>query len=334
MIKVGIFGTGRIGKIHIKNLINHPKVDLKMVVDPFIDEDFIKALGISFSKDEKDIFENPQIDTVFICTPSDTHYDLIKKSILAHKIIFCEKPIDLDLKRILEIKQLVEKENVFLQVGFNRRFDSNFRKIAKEIQEGAVGKLVQTRITSRDFSPPPRNYVEASGGMFLDMSIHDFDMLRFITKKEVQSIFVNATNLVTDYGDIDVDTAFLLFTLMDGSLASIENCRSAVYGYDQRIEVLGKDGRIFCDNKYDNSVILCNKENESRENPLDFFLERYRDSYKNELEDFIFNVQNNNPPSVGIDESIEATILALAALQSHQQKQMIEIASIKAKYAL
>ena len=114
MIKVGIFGTGRIGKIHIKNLINHPKVDLKMVVDPFIDEDFIKALGVSFSKDEKDIFENPQIDTVFICTPSDTHYDLIKKSILAHKIIFCEKPIDLDLKRILEIKQLVEKENVFL----------------------------------------------------------------------------------------------------------------------------------------------------------------------------------------------------------------------------
>lgn len=113
MIKVGIFGTGRIGKIHIKNLINHPKVDLKMVVDPFIDEDFIKALGVSFSKDEKDIFENPQIDTVFICTPSDTHYDLIKKSILAHKIIFCEKPIDLDLKRILEIKQLVEKRECF-----------------------------------------------------------------------------------------------------------------------------------------------------------------------------------------------------------------------------
>ena len=183
---------------------------------------------------------------MFICTSSDTHYDLIKRAIIARKkAIFCEKPIDLDLQRILEIEHSVREHNVFLQIGFNRRFDSNFKQIAKLVQQGEAGRLVHTRIVSRDFSAPPRSYIEKSGGIFLDMSIHDFDMLRYVTGREVQEVYVRGASLVSDYGDIDIDSALISLVLDDGSLASIENCREAVYGYDQRVEVFGRKGRVF-----------------------------------------------------------------------------------------
>lgn len=333
-IKVGVLGTGRIGKIHIKNLINHPNIILKAIADPFIDEGFAKSFKLDFYKNKDAILKDKEIDAVFICTPSDTHYELIKACIAAKKAVFCEKPVDLDLNRILEIKALIEQENAFLQVGFNRRFDSNFKHLAGLVEKNELGQILQVHIISRDFSPPPKAYVESSGGMFLDMSIHDFDMLRFLSKSEVKEIFVNAKNLVTDYKELDIDTATINLTLANGALAVIENCREAVYGYDQRAEVFGKKGRAFCENKYENSVTFCNKQNQSRQNPLDFFLKRYADSYKSELDDFVSSFLNRKKPSVGIEESIEATIIALGAMKSFKTKKLVELEKLRKEYNL
>lgn len=331
-ITIGVLGTGRIGKIHSKNLFNHPQVFFKAVADPFVDEDFAKMLQVKTFKDTEAILEDDEIEAVFLCTPSDTHYELIKKSLYANKAVFCEKPVDLDLKRILEIQKILQETQGFLQVGFNRRFDANFNRIAHLVAEGEVGELLQIRITSRDFQAPPRAYVQSSGGMFLDMSIHDFDMLRFITKSEVKEIFVSATNLVSSYADIDVDTAIITLVLENGALAVIENCREAVYGYDQRLEVFGKKGRVFCENNYENSVTLCNAKNQNRQNPLNFFLERYANSYKRELDDFVESVCSGKKPSIGIEESIQATLIALAAAKSLQTKNTISLDEIKSLY--
>ena len=333
MLNIGVLGTGRIGKIHISNLVNHTQVKVVLVADPYIDEEFVQSLQLPFSRDSQDVLTHKDIEAVFICTSSDTHYDLNKRAIIARKkAIFCEKPIDLDLQRILEIEHLVREHNVFLQIGFNRRFDSNFKQIAKLVQQGEAGRLVHTRIVSRDFSAPPRSYIEKSGGIFLDMSIHDFDMLRYVTGREVQEVYVRGASLVSDYGDIDIDSALISLVLDDGSLASIENCREAVYGYDQRVEVFGRKGRVSCENKYENSVLLCNVNCESRSNPLDFFLERYADSYRNELQDFISQYYAKKSPSVGIKESIEATLIALGAMESLQQNCSISMRAIRNQY--
>ncbi|MCX2682512.1 inositol 2-dehydrogenase [Campylobacter sp. MIT 21-1685] len=331
-IRIGVFGTGRIGKIHIKNLLNHPQVILKAVSDPFIDKDFLCTLNGTVYKEKDELLQDNEIEAVFICTPSDTHYELIKEALRAKKAVFCEKPIELDLNRILEIKQILKETQGFLQVGFNRRFDANFHQIAKLVSEGEVGDIIQIHIISRDFSPPSKAYVESSGGIFLDMSIHDFDMLAFITKSQVEEIFVSGRNFVTDYDDID--TATMTLHLSNGALAVIENCRQAVYGYDQRLEVFGKKGRVFCENKYENSVTLCNSRNQNRQNPLDFFLERYIDSYKNELDDFITNFCNGKKPSVGIEESIQSTLVALAAAKSLQTKSLVCIDEFKKQYKI
>lgn len=333
-IKVGILGTGRIGKIHIKNLFNHPQVEIKAVAEPFVDKDFVSSFGLKVYENAESVINDKAIDAIFICTPSDTHYQFIKDSINCGKAVFCEKPVDLDLNRILEIKELVKAKSGFLQVGFNRRFDANFEKIASLVSSGAVGRLLQVRITSRDFKAPPRTYVEASGGMFLDMSIHDFDMLRYLTKSEVKEVFVNAKSLVSDYGDIDIDTAIINLVLDNDCLAIIENCREAVYGYDQRVEVFGNKGRVFCENKYDNSVTLCNETNQNRENPLDFFLERYIDSYKKELDAFVLSLSKGQEPCVGICESIQSTLIAIAASESVKTKAVVTLESIKKQYNL
>lgn len=334
MINIGVLGTGRIGKIHIKNLLNHTKINLKAIVDPHADKEFINSINIPCYEDKKAIFEDDNIQGVFICTPSNTHYELIKEAITANKAVFCEKPVDLDMKRILEIKNLVEQKNAFLQVGFNRRFDSNFKRIADLVKEGEVGALIHTQIISRDFMPPPRAYIEGSGGMFMDMSIHDFDMLSFLTQKEVETVFVSGASLVSDYKDIDIDTALISLSLSDGSLASIHNCREAVYGYDQRVEVFGRKGRVFCENKYDNSVSLCNATNQSRQNALDFFLERYLQSYANELDSFVQSLNDKSKAVVGIDESIKATLIALGANESLKTKQTVELKKIKNSFGI
>lgn len=331
-LKVGVLGTGRIGKIHLSNLYNHHKVSIKAVADPFIDENFVQSLGLTSYKDKEKILKDEQIQAVFICTPSNTHYELIKEALAAKKAVFCEKPVDLDLKRILEIKKILENEGGFLQVGFNRRYDANFTKIAQLVKENEIGELLQITIVSRDFKAPPRSYVKDSGGMFLDMSIHDFDLLRFITQSEVKELFVNANNLVSDYADIDVDSAIMNLNLENKAQAVIINCREAVYGYDQRVEVFGKKGRSFCENKYENSVHLCNANNESRQNPLDFFLERYAKSYKNELDDFIQKLSTNQKPSVGINESIQSTLIALGAMQSAKEKRLVNLDELKHQY--
>lgn len=333
-IKVGVLGTGRIGKIHIKNLWNHPQIHIKGVADPFVDKAFIEALKLPLYQNAEDLFADKDIDAIFICTPSDTHYELIKQALLAKKAVFCEKPVDLDLKRILEIRDLIQTNNGFLQVGFNRRFDSNFKGIAKLIKAGEVGKLLQLRITSRDFSPPPRSYVEGSGGMFLDMTIHDFDMLCFLSQSAVKEVFAMGKSMVSDYGDIDIDTATIQLVLENDCLAVIENCRQAVYGYDQRVEVFGDKGRVFCENKYDNSITLCNALAQSQQNPLDFFLERYADSYKQELEDFIEHFSSGKKPSVGIEESIQSTLIALCALESFKTKSLVGMDLFKQQYQL
>lgn len=331
-IQVGVLGTGRIGKIHLQNLYNHKQISIKGVADPFIDESFVQGLALKGYKDKESILNDKQIEAVFICTPSNTHYELIKEALKAKKAVFCEKPVDLDLHRILEIKKQLDNEGGFLQVGFNRRYDANFQRIAQLIKANEIGELLQISITSRDFKAPPRSYVEGSGGMFLDMSIHDFDLLRFLSQSEVSELFVNASNLVSDYADIDVDSALINLTLKNKAQAIIINCREAVYGYDQRVEVFGKKARAFCENKYENSVQLCNATNQSRQNPLDFFLERYANSYKKELDDFVRALSAKQKPSVGIEESLQATLIALAAIKSAKEKRLIYLDELKKDY--
>ncbi|EGO63011.1 inositol 2-dehydrogenase [Acetonema longum] len=261
-IQVGVIGAGRIGRLHTKNIMeSFPNVTVKAVADIYADpvKDWAAGLNIQHVySDYQQILDDPEIDAVLICSSTDTHSRITIEAARAGKHIFCEKPIDFDIGRIHAALEAVKKAGVKFQVGFNRRFDHNFKKVRELIQSGAIGDLQIVHVISRDPAPPPAEYIKVSGGMFLDMTIHDFDMVRYLTGSEVTEVYANAAVLVDkSIGEAgDVDTALVSLKFKNGAIGMIDNCRQAVYGYDQRVEVLGAKGSIAAANDTPTTVVM------------------------------------------------------------------------------
>ena len=328
-IAVGVIGTGRIGRLHAENIIRYvPEMHLKSVCDPYLNKEWADSLNLSATYDNYNpVLQDSNTQAVLICTPAPTHIPIIEAAARAGKHIFCEKPIALSIEEIKHALAVVEESNVKLQIGFNRRFDPNFSKVKHIAQEGEVGAIHLVRITSRDPEPPPPEYIAQSGGIFLDMSIHDFDMARFLAGSEVEEVFATGSVLIdsvfSQYDDID--TAVIQLKFANGALGVIDNSRRAVYGYDQRVEVFGSKGSISAKNNTAIHTQLYTADNVTSEKPLHFFLERYRDSYIAELKNFYESIVNDKPVLVNGMDGLMSIKIAKAAKESYQQNCPVKI---------
>jgi myo-inositol 2-dehydrogenase/D-chiro-inositol 1-dehydrogenase len=278
------------------------------------------------------ILSDPTIDAVAICSSTDTHAKIVIEAARVGKHIFCEKPIDLTLERIDAALEAVEKAGVKLQIGFNRRFDPNFRKVRSMVAEGRIGTPQIIRITSRDPAPPPLSYIKVSGGMFLDMSIHDFDMARYLSGSEVEEVYTAAGVMVDPaIGEAgDVDTAVIMLRFANGAIGTIDNSRKAIYGYDQRVEVFGSAGMVQAHNNTPDNDVYFNAEGVHSAKPLYFFLERYMDSYIAEMKEFAQSIRDNtSPPVAGIDGRIPV-VIGMAAKKSYLEHRPVRLSEITA----
>ena len=330
-LNIGIIGAGRIGKVHAETLaFRLPAANPAVIADvnPGAARGVAERCGIPrVAASAAEIFADPAIDAVLICTSTDTHAGLIVEAARAGKHIFCEKPVDYSLARIDQALEAVDKAGVKLQIGFNRRFDANFARVRAAVAAGEIGTPHLLHIISRDPAPPPASYVKTSGGMFLDMTIHDFDMARFLIGEEVQEIYTAAGVLVDpEIGAAgDVDTAVITLRFRNGTIGTIDNSRKAVYGYDQRVEILGSAGSIATANCYPNQAVISTAESVRRDLPLNFFMDRYTDSFVNELRAFVEAVLEGKPtPVTGIDGRIPVA-MALAARKSYDERRPVRV---------
>lgn len=333
-LKIGVIGAGRIGRLHAENLVTRlPGVDVLAIADvnAATAEETAKRLNIALATaDYREVLAHPDIQAVAICSATDTHSQMIIESAQAGKHIFCEKPIDYDLKRIDAALDAVADAGVKLQIGFNRRFDPNFAHVREVVASGGIGEPHVLRITSRDPAPPPVSYVKVSGGIFLDMTIHDFDMARFLIDSPVTEVFAAGAVLVDpEIGAAgDVDTAVVTLRFENGAIGVIDNSRKAVYGYDQRVEVFGAKGTISAENNTPTRTTLSNAEGVHHPLPLYFFLERYNESYIAEMQVFIRAVENDEtPPVTGIDGRIPV-VMGLAATKSLRENRPVKLSEI------
>ena len=320
-MRLGLLGAGRIGRIHAGNAVAHPKARLVAVADAHAPsaQSLAAATGARVSEAAA-LLAAKDIDAVMICTPTDTHADLIEQAARAGKAIFCEKPVDLDARRIRACLKIVEKAGVPLMIGFNRRFDPHFATLKKRLDRGEAGNVELVTILSRDPGPPPIDYVKHSGGLFRDMMIHDLDMARFLLGEEPVEIHAVGSSLVdAAIGAAgDVDTAAVLLKTASGKIAQISNSRRATYGYDQRIEVHGAKGLIRAGNVQPTTVELATGKGFSRDPVLPFFLERYAAAYRTELDTFITAVRRGVKPTPSGHDGLRAQVLADAATRSAQ----------------
>lgn len=319
MLTFAQFGAGRIGAVHAANIADSGKTKLLYVVD--VDLTAAKALAKKHGAavvSAAAALNDPAIDAVIIASSTDTHADLVIASAKAGKAIFCEKPIDLSLKRVDECLAVVKQTGVPMLVGFNRRFDPSFRALRTRIDQGAIGKVEQVIISSRDPGLPPISYLKVSGGQFRDMTIHDFDMARWLLGEEPVEVFAYGSCLVdTAVGEIgDTDSVMVMMKTASGRLCHINNSRRATYGYDQRIEVHGSKGRVMAGNHAPTTVEVADGDAVSVDKPLYFFLERYAAAYKAELAAFVDAVINKKPMPVGAEDGRQAIVLAEAAAES------------------
>lgn len=324
MLNIGIIGAGRIGKVHLESISYHVKnAQVTAVADPFINDEtrkFVASFGdIAVYDDYKEIIEDKNIDAVLVCSSTDTHASISIEAINAGKHVFCEKPIDRTVEKIEAVADALDKNpGIKFQVGFNRRFDHNFAAIRKAYDEGKIGEAHILKITSRDPEPPNPAYISVSGGIFLDMTIHDFDMAMFLTNSDVEEIYVNSAVLVDpaigEQGD--VDAAIITMKMANGALAVIDNSRRAAYGYDQRAELFGSKGAIAISNDSLSTAVLSNSDGVTGEKPLYFFLERYMQSFVEEMKQFVDACVNDKEVPVGIHAGLQAVKVALAAKES------------------
>ena len=327
-IGIGLLGLGRIGKIHFKNISHYfPEARIVAVADPMHDaESFGREFGnIFFSKNEADVIDHPAVDAVLICSPTSAHAHSLTLALHRKKHIFCEKPMDLSLETTASLAALAKDTPVKLMIGFNRRFDPDFMKARETVAAGKVGNVQVVKITSRDPGLPPIDYIKNSGGLFMDMAIHDFDMARYMMNKEVVEVFakglVMVDKKVAEAGDID--TALTTLTFKDGTYAVIDNSRKAVYGYDQRIEVFGSGGMLQVENNQHNRNILFNETGIHQALPLDFFMDRYAESYLGEMKIFIDSILNDTPVPVTAEDALMASRIAVAAKLSVQEQRPV-----------
>jgi myo-inositol 2-dehydrogenase/D-chiro-inositol 1-dehydrogenase len=333
-INLGIIGAGRIGRVHAESLTHRlaeahvlTVSDVNLAAAERCAQDFGIAQA---TNDYQTVLNDPAIEAVLICSSTPTHAPLIIDAAEAGKHIFCEKPIALELAAIDQALAAVARAGVKLQIGFNRRFDSNFRHLRDTVANGGIGTPHLVRITSRDPAPPPLEYLKHSGGIFLDMTIHDFDLARFLIDAEVDEVYATGNVLVDPaIGEIgDLDTAVIMLHYTNGALGIIDNSRQAVYGYDQRAEVFGSAGAIDAANKTPHNTRHSTVGGVQAARPLYFFLERYMDAYVAELRAFIEAIQNDRLPPVSGHDGRMATLLGLAAWHSVRQKRPVKLTEI------
>lgn len=337
MLKIGIIGAGRIGKVHLESISYHVKnATVTAMADPFMNEEtekLIRSYGVSkVTKDYKDILNDKDIDAVLVCSSTDTHAAISIEAINAGKHVFCEKPVDHSIEKIQAVADaLKEHPDIKFQVGFNRRFDHNFAAIRKAYDDGKIGEAHILKITSRDPEPPNPAYIKVSGGIFLDMTIHDFDMACFLTDSDVEELYVNSAVLVApaigEQGD--VDTAIITMKMANGALAVIDNSRKAAYGYDQRAELFGSKGMVATSNDTVSSAVISNADGVTGEKPLFFFLERYMGSFSEEMRQFTEAVINDTEVPVGIHAGLQSVKIGLAARKSVEEHRPVKISEIQ-----
>jgi myo-inositol 2-dehydrogenase / D-chiro-inositol 1-dehydrogenase len=333
-LRFGVVGVGRIGKIHIENLANRlPGAEVAAIADVAAAE--LEAVATRFGvektfADYHDLLAFSEVDAVAICSSTNQHYQMIVDAAAHGKQIFCEKPIDLSIEKVQAANEEVKRRGVKMMVGFNRRFDPNFLKVRETIAGGQVGQPHVLRITSRDPGPPPEAYIRSSGGIFLDMTIHDFDIARYLMGSEVTEVYARATVLVDPVFQRagDWDTAVITLTFENGAYATIDNSRKAAYGYDQRVEMFGSKGMITVANNTPDTHILCDSAGIHTALPLNFFLERYADSYRREMQAFMDAVENEEPVPVGGEDGLKAAAIALAAGKSARENRPVKLAEI------
>ena len=331
VLNLGLIGAGRIGRVHAQNLqrrISGARVIL--AADP-VEEAARRAaddFGIKFAvADYQTVLQSPAVDAVVICSATHTHATIAMQAAAAGKHIFCEKPLDFNLGVIDQVRAAVQQAGVKLQMGFNRRFDPNFVRVRQAVANGEIGAPHLMHIISRDPGPPPPAYIKSSGGMFLDMTVHDFDMARFLLGQEVVEVYAAAGVLVDPaIGALgDIDSALVTLKFAGGALAVIDNSRRAVYGYDQRVEILGSAGSISTGNIYPNSATISTATAIQRDLPLNFFMERYTESYVVEMQAFVDAVRNDTPVLTTGEDARAATVLALAAMQSYAENRPVKL---------
>ena len=334
MIGIGVIGTGRIGRIHVTNLMRQVEgATVVAVADPFVDEarEWLEPLGVpKIHKEYRGVLSDPEVDAVYVCSSTDTHAQIVTEAAAAGKHIFCEKPIDLEIPRVRDALEKVDQAGVTMMVGFNRRFDHNFATLRSAITAGEIGDIHLVKITSRDPAPPPIDYVKVSGGLFLDMTIHDFDMVRFLSGSEVAAVSAAGTVLVSDeiraVGDID--TAIVTLWFENGAIGVIDNSRQAVYGYDQRAEVFGSKGMVQIENDTESRVIRTTAEGPRGDKPLWFFLERYAEAYARESAAFVKALHEGaSPPTTGVD-GLAPMLIGAAAKKSMEERRVVTIAEV------
>lgn len=336
MIKVGIIGAGRIGKVHGEGITNGVRnAVVAAIADPYMNDE-IKEWAAGFGittcyTDYHSILADPEIDAVMICSSTDTHADISIEAIRAGKHVFCEKPISQDLSKIKEVMEELKKSNVKFQVGFNRRFDHNFQAIKNAVDAGKVGDVQLIKVTARDPEAPPIEYVKSSGGMFLDMSIHDFDMVCFLSGSKVKEVYAAGAALVNpEIAKVgDIDTAVITLKMENGAIGVIDNSRQAVYGYDQRAEVFGSKGQIGVTNDSTSTAVLSTADGITGEKPLYFFLERYMASFSKEVAEFTNAIENDTEVPVDIDAGLQPILIAIAAMKSLEENRPVQISEIK-----
>lgn len=333
-LRIALIGAGRIGKVHAESIATRiPEAQLIGIAD--VEYAAAEAIAQRYrtpllAADYHELLNAPEVDAVVICSPTTTHAAIIEEAAAAGKHIFCEKPISLSLEKIDGALAAVEQAGVKLQIGFNRRFDPSFRQVREMVAAGKIGQPHILRITSRDPAPPPISYVKTSGGLFLDMTIHDFDMARYLIGSEVEEVYVAAAVLVDPaIGEAgDVDTAVITLRFANGVIGTIDNSRQAVYGYDQRIEVFGSEGMAAAGNRTADSHVYSNADGVHTALPLYFFLERYFDSFVAEMKEFVAAVMHDRPtPVTGLDGRAPV-VIGLAAQQSLRENRPVHLSEI------
>jgi len=330
-LRLALLGAGRIGQVHAQAIASNPNATLAAVADAFPKS--ARNLGEKFggvvsSIDE--IADMPDIDAVLICTPTNTHADLIEQFAHAGKAIFCEKPVDLNVDRVIACLKVVEETGTQLMVGFNRRFDPHFMALKDTITAGKIGAVEMVQIISRDPGAPPPEYIKVSGGIFKDMTIHDFDMARFLLGEEIETVMASGSVLVDpEIGKLgDFDSASVILTTKSGKQCSISNSRRATYGYDQRIEVHGSIGMVAAQNQREVSIELATKDGYTKPPLFDFFMTRYIAAYAAEITAFVNMIAHKTSATPSGQDGLDSLKIAEAALKSVKLERAVKLSEI------
>jgi myo-inositol 2-dehydrogenase / D-chiro-inositol 1-dehydrogenase len=331
MVNIAVLGCGRIGVMHARNIANHPRARLATVFDihqPSADK-VAAELGVKTSKSIEEILASPEVDAILIATSTNTHADILELAVAAGKPVLCEKPIDLSLARVNACFEKIRNSSVPIMLGFVRRFDPGHRATRDAVRRGDVGELHQVTITSRDPAMAPDAYIRVSGGIFRDMTIHDFDMARFMLDEEPTQVFATGSRLVNPalMDELqDYDTVLVTLTTASGKQCVITNSRQAVYGYDQRVEALGTLGLASSQNRKNHEATLHTQTFTERSEPYqNFFIERYSEAFAAEISEFVDAIENKRAPEVGFADGRLALMLAEAALKSVQTGQVVHM---------